>query len=71
MESDAPYASSEASAESRDEGEDYSSIHGGSSSDIGEAESPPVTELGKLFSKAECEFSQIESKFSRIERVRA
>ena len=70
-EDDTTYASSEVSAESREEGEDYSSIHGGSSSDIGEAESSPMTDLGNLFAKAEREFSQIESKFSRIERIRA
>ena len=61
-EDDTTYASSEVSAESREEGEDYSSIHGGSSSDIGEAESSPMTDLGNLFAKAEREFSQIESK---------
>lgn len=58
--SDATYSPSAASADGHDEGDDYSSVHGGSSSDIYVADLPDPTELAKLFSKAVPEFALLE-----------
>lgn len=63
--SDATYSPSAASAGDRDEGDDYLSVHGGSSSDIYVPELPVApTKLSNLFSKAAPEFARLERGYA-------